>query len=93
VNKTANASELSRLFRVLADETRLRLLLVLRQGEQHVTALCRNLRLAQPTVSHHLGLLRLQGLVKNRRKGKQVYYSLDKSRYAWAAKAARAMFG
>lgn len=73
---------LSQLFRVLSDETRLKLLATLQtDGEQHVTRLCRKLRSPQPTISHHLGLLRIHGLVRGRRSGKQVYYSLDPVRY------------
>lgn len=59
------------------------------RGEMHVTELCKNLRLPQPTVSHHLGLLRMHGLVRNRRNGKQVFYSIDKTRYNRASEAVR----
>jgi len=38
---------------------------------------CGELGLPQPTVSHHLGLLRMQNLISNRRNGKQVFYDLD----------------
>ena len=93
MTKKVNVPEMCRLFRVLSDETRLRLLLALRGGEQHVTALCRKLRLPQPTVSHHLGLLRMQGLVKNRRKGKLVYYSVDMTRLVRGGKALRVVLG
>ncbi len=65
------------LLRTLSDPTRLRLLTVLQDGEHSVTALCKELQLAQPTVSHHLGRLRSAGLVANRRAGKQVFYSLN----------------
>jgi DNA-binding transcriptional ArsR family regulator len=43
----------------------------------NVNAMCRRLDLAQPTVSHHRGLLRGGGLVESRRDGKQVFYSLN----------------
>jgi DNA-binding transcriptional ArsR family regulator len=66
-----------RLMRTLADPTRLRLLGLLQGGELNVTSLCGKLDLAQPTVSHHLGLLRSEKLVNNRRAGKQVFYSLN----------------
>jgi DNA-binding transcriptional ArsR family regulator len=66
-----------RLLRTLSDPTRLRLLGVLQQGEHNVTGLCQRLELPQPTISHHLGLLRSAGLVSNRRDGKQVFYSLN----------------
>ena len=62
--------------RVLADRTRLRLLLLLAGGESNVTDLCGRLGLPQPSVSHHLGILRASGLVATRRDGKQVYYRL-----------------
>ena len=61
----------SQLFHVLSDETRIKLLLVLKDGESHVTDLCKKLKPPQPTVSHHLALLRVHGLVLNRRAGKR----------------------
>src|SRR5438067_267753 len=51
--------QLTTLFRLLADKTRLNILLLLADGERNVTNLCETLRLPQPTVSHHLGLLRM----------------------------------
>ena len=68
---------LASLFRLLADRTRLNLLMLLADGERNVTNLCETLRLPQPTVSHHLGLLRMSSVIANRRDGKQVFYSLD----------------
>ena len=65
------------MLRTLSDPTRLRLLSVLQRGEQSVSALCSELNLAQPTVSHHLGRLRSARLVANRRAGKQVFYSIN----------------
>lgn len=89
MKKPKNIQALSELFNVLSDQTRLKLLATLRSdGEQHVTALCRKLRAAQPTISHHLGLLRVHGLVRDRRDGKLVYYSVDPVRFNRACKAA-----
>lgn len=68
-----------RVMRVLADPTRLRVVGLLRGRELNVTSLCELLCLAQPTVSHHLSLLRGVGLVRNRRDGKQIFYSLNAS--------------
>jgi DNA-binding transcriptional ArsR family regulator len=67
---------LSRVFGLLADPTRVRLLLLLCDGEQNVSSLCAALGLPQPTVSHHLGLLRRGGLLVGRRDGKSIYYGL-----------------
>ena len=79
--------QLSSLFRLLSDKTRLsilmrlsdgerNLLMLLSDGERNVTTLCEELALPQPTVSHHLGLLRMNNVVGNRRHGKQVFYAL-----------------
>ena len=67
-----------KVMRVLADPTRLRVLTMLQENELNVSTLCGHLDLAQPTVSHHLGLLRSMGLVNTRRDGKQVFYSLNR---------------
>ena len=69
--------QLAALFRLLSDRTRLNLLMLLADGERNVTSLCEALKLPQPTVSHHLGLLRMSNIIGNRRDGKQVFYSLN----------------
>jgi ArsR family transcriptional regulator, zinc-responsive transcriptional repressor len=69
--------QLTSLFRLLSDKTRLNILMLLAQGERNVTSLCQELDLPQPTVSHHLGLLRMNNLIGNRRDGKQVYYGIN----------------
>ena len=69
--------QLITVFRLLADKTRLNILLLLSSGERNVTSLCESLGLPQPTVSHHLGLLRMNNLIGNRRNGKQIFYSLN----------------
>jgi DNA-binding transcriptional ArsR family regulator len=68
---------LTSLFRLLSDKTRLNILMLLAEGERNVTTLCEELNLPQPTVSHHLGLLRMNNLIANRRNGKHVYYGLN----------------
>jgi DNA-binding transcriptional ArsR family regulator len=69
--------QLTSLFRLLSDKTRLNILLLLADGERNVTSLCERLKLPQPTVSHHLGLLRMNNVIANRRNGKQVFYALN----------------
>src|SRR4051812_33733963 len=68
---------LTSLFRLLSDKTRLNILMLLATGERNVTSLCDELQLPQPTVSHHLGLLRVNNVIANRRHGKQVFYALN----------------
>jgi ArsR family transcriptional regulator, zinc-responsive transcriptional repressor len=69
--------QLTAIFRLLSDKTRLNILMLLTQGERNVTSLCETLGLPQPTVSHHLGLLRMNNIIANRRNGKQVFYALN----------------
>lgn len=69
--------ELAQVFKLLSDETRLRILFYLAQnGELHVTDLCNRLGQSQPAVSHHLALLRVSGLIESRREGKHNFYSV-----------------
>jgi len=69
--------QLTSLFRLLSDKTRLTIVMLLSQGERNVSSLCDELGLPQPTVSHHLGLLRTNRVVTSRRDGKQVFYVLN----------------
>jgi len=69
--------QLTAMFRLLTDKTRLTILLILANGERNVTSLCNELKLPQPTISHHLGLLRMGSVIANRRAGKQVFYGLN----------------
>jgi len=74
--------DLVQVFKLLSDETRLRILLYLmREGELHVTALCEKLGQSQPAVSHHLALLRVAGLIEARRDGKHNYYSICRNHF------------
>ncbi|MDH5691239.1 MAG: metalloregulator ArsR/SmtB family transcription factor [Candidatus Bathyarchaeota archaeon] len=70
----------SRLFRALADKTRLRILMLLEIREMCVCEIMVALDLTQPTASHHLGILETVGLVKDRREGKWVFYSVKDKR-------------
>ena len=74
---------LVRLFKLLSDETRLRILYYLTQRrELHVRALCELLHESQPAVSHHLALLRVAGLIERRREGKHNYYGLKTRQFS-----------
>ena len=75
--------DLVQLFKLLSDETRLRILYFLtRTDELHVRALCDLLHESQPAVSHHLALLRVAGLIERRREGKHNFYALQTQRFS-----------
>jgi ArsR family transcriptional regulator len=70
------------IFKLLSDETRLRILFYLSQsGELHVRALCEILGQSQPAVSHHLALLKSDELIESRREGKHNYYRVVPERF------------
>jgi ArsR family transcriptional regulator len=74
----ADLQEWARGFSLLSDPTRLGILHTLASGPRNVTALCEALDLKQPTISHHLGLLRMGRLVTGTRQGKSVVYTTNK---------------
>lgn len=67
---------LTKLFRALGDETRLRIVALLAHGELCVCHIEKALELSQPNVSRQLGILRATGVVDARRDGSWMYYSL-----------------
>lgn len=69
--------DLSELFKVFGDSTRIRILIALTGGEMCVLHLAEHLNMSQSAVSHQLRILRSSGLVRPRREGKTAYYSLD----------------
>src|SRR5438093_8724646 len=71
--------EMERLFKALADATRLRILGLLLTGEVCVCDLHESLKIPQPKASRHLAYLRRSGLVETRRQGLWVYYRLAAS--------------
>ena len=71
------ARDLVQLFKLLADETRLRIMYYLMQEDElNVRTFVRLLGQTQPAVSHHLALLRSAGVIELRRDGKHNYYHL-----------------
>ncbi|MCP4753071.1 MAG: winged helix-turn-helix transcriptional regulator [Proteobacteria bacterium] len=69
--------DLANLFKVLGDHTRVRILNALRSSELCVCDLVDVLDMSQSAVSHQLRVLRASKIVKYRKEGKNVYYSLD----------------
>ena len=86
-NSDLDAATLCRLLSLLADKTRLRILWLLADGERTVGGMTAELRLPQPTVSHHLAWLRTMHLVSPRRAGKNVFYALGRAARAESAGA------
>ncbi len=69
--------ELADLFKMFADSTRIKILYDLFDGEKNVTEICEDIDMNQSAVSHQLKALKTSKLVRSRRDGKAIYYSLD----------------
>ena len=77
MNQTPNVGECAKILKSLADESRLKIVRLLLNGEQSVSEVVRLLGMAQPQVSHHLSILRSSGLVDTRREGKKIINFID----------------
>ncbi|MDE7454722.1 MAG: metalloregulator ArsR/SmtB family transcription factor [Clostridia bacterium] len=69
--------DVAELFKIFGDSTRIRILSALTQAEMCVCDICAVLNMTKSAVSHQLRILRQAKLVKNRRQGKEIFYSLD----------------
>ena len=69
--------DLAELFKVFGDSTRIRILYVLFESDVCVADIAEALNMTQSAISHQLRILKQAKLVKSRRDGKQVFYSLD----------------
>lgn len=72
----ADIQEMSLMFKMMADPTRLRIINALMTSEMCVCDMADALGMSQSAVSHQLAALRSNRLIKFRRDGKQIYYSL-----------------
>jgi ArsR family transcriptional regulator len=75
--KIQRIQDLSEMYKLFANSTRLHILWALSESEMCVCDICALLQMKQPTVSHQLKYLYRFRLVKTRREGKVIYYSLD----------------
>jgi DNA-binding transcriptional ArsR family regulator len=67
------------IWKALADDTRQEILALLNAHSRNVNEICREFeKVTQPTISHHLHILKQCELVRSERKGKMIYYSLNK---------------
>lgn len=65
-------------FRALSDQTRQRILKMLEGKELCVCKIVEAFYVSQPTISHHLDILKRTGLIESKRKGQNIYYSLNR---------------
>jgi DNA-binding transcriptional ArsR family regulator len=71
------AKQVAELFQTLSDPSRVRIISALLEGELNIGALSKKVGLSQSAVSHQMRGLRQTRMVRSRRAGRQVFYSLD----------------
>ena len=71
------SEEVSNLFKILGDQTRVRILFLLENKELCVTDICINLEMTKSAISHQLRVLKDSKLLRSKRDGKEIYYTLN----------------
>ena len=71
------SGEMAHIFKALSDENRILILKQLRNGEKCGCELLEELKITQPTLSHHMKILCDCNIVKSRREGKWLHYAID----------------
>jgi DNA-binding transcriptional ArsR family regulator len=66
--------DLVKIFKALADKTRQEILELLGEEEMNVSDICEEFNTSQPTISHHLHILKNSNLIDYRKDGKNIYY-------------------
>lgn len=66
------------MFKAFADENRIQILELLRDGERCACRLLEEMKITQPTLSHHMKILCDSGIVVGRKEGKWMHYSISK---------------
>ena len=84
--------ELDEFLTAMSDETRQRILALLRDREMSVNEITEHLALTQPTISHHLGILRRARLVSARRDRRQIFYRANPDCVAECCREIQARF-
>lgn len=75
--KLEEIQQVTQIFKMLSDPTRLKILLSLQEGERNVTSIAEQVHMEQSAVSHQLKFLKDNRIVKSERQGKTILYSLD----------------
>lgn len=70
-------TDLAEFFKMLGDSTRIKIICVLFHGEMCVSGIVELLEMSQSSISHQLRILKSNRIVKSRKDGKHIYYTLD----------------
>lgn len=65
-------------FKAVSDPTRVKIMALLSDREMNVSEICEHFHMTQPSISHHLNILKSVKIVNSRKEGKEVFYSLNR---------------
>ncbi len=69
--------DLNKFFKAISDPNRVKIMELLKDKELNVSEICQHFDMQQPSVSHHLSVLKNASIVSGTKRGKEVYYHLD----------------
>ncbi len=69
--------DLNKFFKAISDPNRVKIMELLKDKELNVSEICQHFDMQQPSVSHHLNVLKHADIVSGTKRGKEVYYHLD----------------
>ena len=72
-----DSKKMAAIFKAFADENRIQILELLRDGERCACRLLEEMKITQPTLSHHMKILCAAGIVVGRKEGKWMHYSIS----------------
>jgi ArsR family transcriptional regulator len=75
---TGMSEKVRLFFEGLSDAHRIKMVEILLEREMNVSGICKNFSMKQPSVSHHLAVLKNGGILNTRKSGKETYYSVNK---------------
>ncbi len=65
-------------FKAVSDPNRVKIMMLLhKRKEMSVSEICKHFNMKQPSISHHLGILKTAKIVESRKDGKEVYYKIN----------------
>lgn len=67
-----------KFFKAIGDRHRQEMLTLIKKGRSNASEIIKKTKLSQPTVSHHLGILEEAGLISAEKRGKEVFYSINR---------------
>ena len=69
--------DINKFFKAISDANRVKIMELLKDGELNVSEICNHFEMKQPSISHHLNILKNADIVKDRKIGKEVFYYLN----------------